>query len=255
MDNKSLRKFISCRGCPGKILTDNGTIFTSQETQKFSANKNIEWQFSLSNAPWCGGFWERLVSIVKRCLKKVVGKACLNFYKLQIILSGIEIIINSRPLNMLYNGEMYEVMTPNHLLFGRKLYQENPNWEMHEVMTPNYLLFGRKLYQENPNWESNSDIIEPDLPKRTEYVESLQKGFKPKNQLFPAKNHLVLIYEEKQPRQKWMLGNIVDLIPSQYGQIRGARVLLGKSRNTVDRPVNRLYPLETNSKFVLKDSE
>ena len=80
----SLRKFISRRGCPGKILTDNGTVFTSQETQKFSANKNIEWQFSLSNTPWCGGFWERLVSIVKRCLKKVVAKACLNFYKLQI---------------------------------------------------------------------------------------------------------------------------------------------------------------------------
>ena len=35
----------------------------------------------------------------------------------------------------------------------------------------------------------------------------------------------------------------------------GARVLLRKSRNTVDRPVNRLYPLETNFKFVLKDSE
>ena len=35
----------------------------------------------------------------------------------------------------------------------------------------------------------------------------------------------------------------------------GARVLLRKSRNTVDRPVNRLYPLETNLKFVLEDSE
>ena len=90
----SLRKFISCRGCPGKILTDNGTVFTSQETQKFAANRNIEWQFSLSNAPWYGGFWERLVSIVKRCLKKTVGKACLSFYELQIILSEIE--INSR---------------------------------------------------------------------------------------------------------------------------------------------------------------
>ena len=52
-----------------------------------------------------------------------------------------------------------------------------------------------------------------------------------------------------------MLGKIVDLRPSQDGQIRGARALFGKSRNTVDRPVNRLYPLETNSKFVLKDSE
>ena len=154
MDTKSLRKFISRRGCPGKILTDNGTVFTSQGTEKFAANRNIEWQFSLSNAPWYGGFWERLVSIVKRCLKKTVGKACLNFYELQIILSEIEIIINSRPLNTLYDDEMYEVMTPNHLLFGRK------------------------LYQENPNWESNSDTAELDLPKRSEYVESIKEHFR-----------------------------------------------------------------------------
>ena len=89
---------------------------------------------------------------------------------------------------------------------------------------------------------------------RFEYVFSLrecQKSFKPKNLLFPAENHLVLSYEEKQPRQKWLLSKIVDLIPSQYGKICGARVLLGKSRN----PVDRLYPLETNFKFVLKDSE
>ena len=39
----SLRKFISCRGCPGKILTDNGTVFTSQETQRFATKRNIEW--------------------------------------------------------------------------------------------------------------------------------------------------------------------------------------------------------------------
>ena len=64
-----------------------------------------------------------------------------------------------------------------------------------------------------------------------------------------------MLYEEKQPRQKWLLGKIVDIIPSQDGQIRGARALLGKSRNTVIRSVYRLYPLETNFKFVLKDSE
>ena len=51
----SLRKFISRRGCPGKILAGNRKVFTSQETQKLAANKNIEWQFS-SNAPWYGGF-------------------------------------------------------------------------------------------------------------------------------------------------------------------------------------------------------
>ena len=102
-------------------------------------------------------------------------------------------IINSRLLNTLHDEEMYEIMIPNHLLFGRK------------------------LYQENPNWESNSDIVELDLPKRTEYVESIiehfwkrwrfeyvtlfrecQKRFKPKNQLFPAKNDInVLLYKQK----------------------------------------------------------
>ena len=63
-----------------------------------------------------------------------------------------------------------------------------------------------------------------------------------------------LSYKEKPPRQNWLLGKNVDLKPSQDGKIRGARILLGKSRNTVDRPVNRLS-LETIFKFVLKDSE
>ena len=75
------------------------------------------------------------------------------------------------------------------------------------------------------------------------------------NQLFPAETDLVLLYEEKQRRQKQLLGKIVDLIPSQDGQLREAKVLLGMSSNTVDRPVNRLYLLETNFKFVLKDPE
>ena len=84
---------------------------------------------------------------------------------------------------------------------------------------------------------------------RFDYVTSLRecpKSFKLQNQLFPTKNDIVLLYEEKQPRQKWPLGKIVDLIPSQDGQVRGARVLLGKSRNSVDRLANRLYLLETN---------
>ena len=35
------------------------------------------------------------------------------------MLSKTEMILNSRQLNMLHDDEMYEIMTPNHLLFGR----------------------------------------------------------------------------------------------------------------------------------------
>ena len=48
---------------------------------------------------------------------------------------------------------------------------------MYEVMTANHLLFGRKLYHENPNWESNPDIVETNLPKRIEYVENQTNNF------------------------------------------------------------------------------
>ena len=85
----SFRKFIACRGCPGELLSNNGVVFTSQETQKFASNQNISRKFSLTDAPWYGGFLERLVSVVKRCLKKTVGKACLFFYELQKMASRI----------------------------------------------------------------------------------------------------------------------------------------------------------------------
>ena len=75
----SARKFISRRGCPEKILSDNGTVFTSQETQNFALERNINWKFSLSNAPWYGGFWERLAAIVKRCLKKNCWQSPIEF--------------------------------------------------------------------------------------------------------------------------------------------------------------------------------
>ena len=48
---------------------------------------------------------------------------------------------------------------------------------MYEIKTPDHLLFGWKLYQENLNWESNSDIVKLDLPKRTEEAESILEHF------------------------------------------------------------------------------
>ena len=86
-------------------------------------------------------------------------------------------------------------------------------------------------------------------------LQAYQKSFKLKDQLFPAKSHIALLDEEKQPMEKLLLGTIVDLISGHDGQVRGARVLLGESRNTVDRPVNRLYSMETNLRFALKDPE
>ena len=72
----SFEKLIAPRGCPGELLSNNGTVFTSQEIQRFASNRNIVWKFSLTNAPWYGGLWEMLASIVKSCLEETVCKGC-----------------------------------------------------------------------------------------------------------------------------------------------------------------------------------
>ena len=204
----------------------------------------------MTNGPWYGSFWERLVSVVKRCLNETAGMACLNFYELQIVLSEIELILTSRPLNQLCDDDTSDILTPNHLLFGRKLYQINPNFEH------SYEKFQIDIPKSVKPGESTIGHFWKRW--RAEYVTSFreyQKLHTLNSQAVPSKNDLVIGFDDKQPRKKWLLGKITELIPSNDGKIRGAKVFLGKTRNIIDQPVNRLYPVETNLQFVSKEDK
>ena len=117
----SIVRFISCRGCPRSILSDNGTIFRSDMVQQYAAEHNIKWLFNIQDAPWFGGFWERLIKSVKNCLKKTLGKLRLSVDELQTCFHEVELNLNSRLLHTLFDDEFEDVLTPNLLLYGRKL--------------------------------------------------------------------------------------------------------------------------------------
>lgn len=79
-----LRHFTSRRGVPRKIISDNSKTFVSSskmltdlsnhpEVETFLADQRVIWSFNLEKAPWWGGFFERLIGMTKRCLKKVIG--------------------------------------------------------------------------------------------------------------------------------------------------------------------------------------
>ena len=64
-----------------------------------------------------GGFYELLIGLVKRSLRKAIGKLCLTYDQLLTILKEVEAVVNSRPLVYIeddINSSM--TLTPSHFL-------------------------------------------------------------------------------------------------------------------------------------------
>ena len=57
-------------------------------------------------------------------------------------------------------------------------------------------------------------------------------------------NDVVIVEEELVPRSAWRLGKVEGLIKGDDGQIRGAKVKVAKTKRVIQRPVNKLYPVE-----------
>ena len=70
-----LKRFFAARGVPTLIIRDNGSQFTSNETQSFVNSRGTKWQFNLLNAPWWGDMFKRITRSMKRCLKNLLGRS------------------------------------------------------------------------------------------------------------------------------------------------------------------------------------
>ena len=66
-----------------------------------------------------------------------------------------------------------------------------------------------------------------------DYLLSLREyttSHKAKGSQQPSINDIVIIYDEKQPRQRWRLGKIIELVKSKDKNIRSAKVLIGRTK-------------------------
>ncbi|GBO33783.1 hypothetical protein AVEN_31648-1 [Araneus ventricosus] len=105
---QSLRRFIVRRGRPTTIYSDSGTNFKGAERLLHAldwdgilskaAEEKIQWKLNPPSAAWWGGWWERLVQITKEILRKILGRAALDYEELVTVLCDCERVINSRPL-------------------------------------------------------------------------------------------------------------------------------------------------------------
>ena len=127
---QAFRRFVSRRGLPAKLLTDNAKTFKSasvdvkkisrsSEVKQYLENRQVDWQFIMERTPW----WERLVRSVKRCLQKSVGRSLLTFEELCTLVVEIEATLNNRPLTYIYDDEegLSYPLTPADLIYGRQI--------------------------------------------------------------------------------------------------------------------------------------
>ena len=125
----TLKEFMARHRTPRTIISDNvktfkaasnwlKTIIDDEDFFNFVNLHRIEWKFNMSRAPRWGGFFEGLIGIMKRALTKKIGKALLQYHKLEDVLLDVKSFMNNRPL--CYVGEEFDrlVLTPNILLCG-----------------------------------------------------------------------------------------------------------------------------------------
>ncbi|GFS48696.1 histone H3.3 [Trichonephila clavipes] len=238
------RRFIARRERPKIIYSDNGTNFTGAinwisaldwyEIVDVASVLRIQWKFDLLTAAWWGGFWERLIQMVKKLLRRVLGKASLSYEEIFTILCDIEATLNSRPLNC---------------------YSEDPN-----DLTPLTLsMFIQETRTVGVPDLDNLDKI--NISKGQQYQQALRDNLRKRfrdeylSMLVQRPNRsearevklgdIVIVVSDTKKRLDWPLGKIIGMFPGKDGCTRVVK--LKTTGGEIVRPVQRLFPLELNN--------
>ncbi len=243
---RSAKRFFSKFDVPRMFISDNATCFTGPELTKYLQLEGSTWQFILQASPWWGGFWERLVQSTKRCLRKCLGKAKLTYEELLTLLSEIERVLNNRPLCRIPDDSVDEVLTPSHLLRGKRLCgprvdEDPPKLDASAAELGERLAYLNRLLEHFwSRWKH-------------EYLTQLREHQNCRNRI-PVRRVQsgdVVLIEDNLPRNRWKMGVVTELFTGRDGFVRGCKVrtLTSKTKRVthLNRPVNKLYPLEIES--------
>ena len=241
----AIRRFVSRRGYPDVIVSDNGKNFVGanqamklnfQENYKPDNNyirlqlaqQNIQWTFNPPLAPHFGGVWERLIQSSKRSLIVVLGSLRLNFSVFHTVVAEAEGILNSRPLT--HVGSTLtdeESLTLNHFLMRRRHF-------CLKSLANNRTRFSIKEFKESQTlldhyWSRLLNEFVPELNRRTKWQQANAEL---------KEDDVVWLYKDFTPRGIWPIGRIVKAHVSRDGVARSFDIKI--SSGMVQRPAVRL---------------
>ncbi|XP_055841189.1 uncharacterized protein LOC129908595 [Episyrphus balteatus] len=242
----AFNRFISRRGLPKTLFSDNGTNFVGANkaiSSDFKAflesatdelcerykDRNLEWKFIPPGAPHMGGIWEAGVKSFKLHFRKIAGTNKFTFEEFSTLLAKVEACLNSRPISPITeNPADILPLTPGHFLRGGPLLSP-----LEPAMDESSLSCIKR-------WE-RVKILHHQFCRRwkDEYLKELNKRYKWK---CPKRNimldDLVVIRDENLPPNEWRLGRIIKVYLGPDDKVRVVDV---KTQNgVITRPITKL---------------
>ena len=246
----ALQRFISRRGCPQHLYSDNGgnfvgarnkltklyEILNSQKSDEdirhyLSTHHQITWHNIPPYSPHMGGLWEAAVKQMKKHLLRVMGVQRFTFEELYTITCRIEACLNNRPLLPLtsHNIDGVPALTPGHFLINRDTtaYPEDPTplskielkkkWDLCQAVTQQWWTRWHKEYlnslQARTKWQTTSTNL------RVGDVVAIR----PRGKFIPS---------------HWPIGLIVSTLPGKDDRVRVVNVKT--TAGILQRAVNQL---------------
>ncbi|GBM50664.1 hypothetical protein AVEN_203992-1 [Araneus ventricosus] len=246
----ALRRFIARRGRPSTIYSDNGTNFIGMDNSLKTINlRRLETSFTPITckfippaAPWWGGFWERLIGLLKRILRKVLGRTSLNYQEMETVLCDCESQLNSRPLTYVSDDpdDLYP-LTP--YLFLKDI-RNSVTADLDKIRSADKKELNKRLIYRK---RLMSDLR---IRFRKEYLSQLHQRSTIRTQVYKPKiGDIVLLWSENLKRIHWPLGRIRPIYASKDGIVRRARI---KTKSgIVIRPIRKLCPLELDGESLI----
>ena len=236
----ALQRFVSRRGHPKVFVSDNAQTFNAASIYlesvrsdtscaRFVADNRIRWLFNCSRAAWWGGWFERVIGLIKDLLRKHAPKrATLSYTEFSSLLCYVEFVLNGRPLSFVSSDDVETVITPAHLL-GTSI---NNVGHDHNLS----VLFADKAAFLKKFWGAFTG----------QYLAGLRERYSEQCNNYEScarVGDVCLMHQPNTQQWHWPLVKIVEIVLSNDGLPRKAKVLTSK-RTIVERALCHLVPLE-----------
>lgn len=244
------RRFKARRGVPSLIYFDNAAalqcaaqdveglseLLMNSDLQEEMSYQGVQWIFGVPNAPWMNGFIERLVGVIKNCMKRVIGKETLTYQEFVTVLYEIEDTVNRRPIVQVVDDVDQEVLTPMHFLLQ----------EVSNGLNDSHLQYPDRTSELVKRWRNRKHIVEQFWRKwEHEYLAQLRtlQARDAQRSSSPRIGDVVILGDTKTPRLWWRLARVKEVRSGRDGVPRSCLLSLPNG-TTLLRPMRLIYNLE-----------